>query len=150
MTTIEKVVIFTILLIVAGLGIWAWTIFESRERDRDKIAGLNALHASLLTYLNNEKKMPRNIQLGEFSCSDKSGFLGELVSGGLAKKEDVSRNPYCYFDFGPGSEHGAVLGIKLESTEFPSSCRLGPPAKWCDSSYYCICQPYEVEAVPVK
>lgn len=152
-------------IVVGIIGVLAAAVFASmstsrlRSRDVRKQADFKSFQNALNIYYSTNAAMPANPIPGTLLCEGGATaaayttFMTTLMNEGYLQK--VPRSPggggYCYYDYGPGTLAGAVIGTAFENAApstvgIPPSCRpFIAGANWCDqdmSREYCLCTTY--------
>ncbi len=153
-TKLELTIIILVLAVLGYLAYYSYTAVRTRHEDDRRVQNVHKIYQSLVGYLLQKERMPRNPSDGKLWCDDSSSFLKELTGSDLLREipRDTASKPehLCYYNYGSHSKYGAVVGIKVRSGSIKNVCYIddapvGTP-NWCDSDdYYCLCQPYKVE-----
>ena len=158
-TLIELLVVIAIIGLLSSIVLASVNSARVKARDARKQADFNAISIALQLYFDKTGRMPLNYVAGTQECDTSLNpaqyqlSMQELVSAGFLAS--VPKSPggaqYCYYDYGPGGNIGALMETTLESapnttTGIPPSCRpWAALANWCDQSStkeYCICNTY--------
>lgn len=158
-TLIELTITIGIVGVLMAAVFASMSTARLRSRDARKQADFKTFQNALNLYYSTNAAMPANPQSGKLLCEGGdtavgyTTFMTGLVHTGYLQK--IPRSPggggYCYYDYGPGSAAGAVIGTSLESAPasvigIPPSCRpFIAGSNWCDrdvSREYCICTTY--------
>lgn len=110
--------------------------------------------------------MPNNYYVGAATCDQNNDSdvvakaaayntsMTELVTAGFLPSVPKSPNAsgaYCYYNYGPGNDQGAMFVTIMESEPpslaYPGTCRPAPAGSlnWCTqdlNNWYCSCNPY--------
>lgn len=154
-TLVELLVVMAILGILSVGLIVAINPVKQFERSRDTARknAMKQMHAAIQNYIVTNRVPPPNKVPGSGYCSNNADFLDELVTSGELKAvpKPPSSATYCYYDYGPNNNIGALVVTTLESIDATTvppegSCRPFPNTNWCSSTvankYYCLCLPY--------
>lgn len=154
-TLIELLVVIAIIGLLSSIVLASLNTARARANDARVRSDLRQIHTALQLYYNQNGSYPSNTYPGNY-CSNQANFLQALVTAGyLPSSPTAPRNdtaPYCYYDYGAGTEPGAIVVGTLESgaapttAGYPGTCRPWASGQnWCDkgiNSYYCLCSPY--------
>jgi len=150
-TLIELLVVIAVIGLLSSIVLVSLGGVRAKARDARRQAELKNLQTALLLYYDKYKKMPINRTPGYGYC-DHDDFLQELVDERLvgSTPKDPGSRVYCYYNYGPGNNIGALLVGTLETyrgtTGLPGTCRpWAPGVNWCsqsDNSFHCLCTPY--------
>lgn len=157
-TLIELLIVIAVIGVIAGVVLIAVNpVYQlQKSRDAGRRNNMRQIANALRQYHTLNGKMPINRAPGRGYWSYEDNFLKELLDGGYLKMipKDPSNYSYGYYDYGAGSQPGALIIVDVESIPnttntqqyFPESCRPFNTGNWCDSTIankqYCICVTY--------
>lgn len=156
-TLIELLVVIAIVSLLASIIYSNIAIARTKSIDAAKVAQLASVRTALNSFYNDKGRMPHNYTcVGSCTIDDNRSTLAiedtdspanpvtesgkayrasmqELVSAGYLPQipESPGGAGYAYYDYGPGSSAGAIIGTSLETTTpsaggSPGSCRPFP------------------------
>ena len=154
-TLIELLVVIAIIGVLSSVVLASLNTARVRARDAKVRTELRQINTAINLYYQKYGYYPANTYPGNY-CSNQPNFLQAVVNEGLLPSNPVAPNntsyPYCYYDYGAGTEPGALVTGYLESgpspttAGYPGTCRpWAPGANWCDrniNGYYCLCNSY--------
>lgn len=155
-TLIELLVVVAIIGLLASVVMVSLNSTRAKGRDARKKADFKSISTALYLFYDSYGRMPNNYRPGYGVCDTSPLYdqsMQELVDAGflgiIPKSPGGER--YCYYDYGPGGDIGALIVTELEdapstTTGIPPSCRpWAAGLNWCSmasSKQYCICNPY--------
>lgn len=158
-TLIELLVTIVIISILSTLVIVNISDSTAKARDVKAKEEMKTINSALFLYYSDHNAYPPNPLPGQAMCNKLQGVaeynivMKMLVDGGYlaAVPQGINNAGYCYYDYGPGNNMGAMLGSVLEKipltmTGSAETCRPFTGANWCRndqmSRFYCLCNPY--------
>lgn len=154
-TLIELLVVIAIIGILSSVVLASLNTARARARDAKIRSELRQINIAINLYFQKYGYYPANTYPNNY-CSNQPNFLQSVVNEGLLPSNLVAPNnstyPYCYYNYGTGTEPGALVTGYLESqlpettAGYPGTCRpWAANANWCDqriNGYYCLCNPH--------
>lgn len=151
-----------LLVVIAVIGILSVGLLVTinpvkqlqKSRDTARKTALKQMHTAIQSYMiKTVGTPPINRTPGAGYCSNQANFLQELVDSQELKQipKEPGSGQYCYYDYGPNNNIGALLVTTLEEIDATTvapegSCRPFNTANWCSSTnpskHYCLCLPY--------
>lgn len=164
-TLIELLVVIAIISILASIVYSSVAVAKTKAVDTRKKADLISVRTALQTFNIDQGRMPHNYDCSVGTCvvNDSRATLaiedvrgapvtesGKAYAASMQELVDakvlsgIPHSPggagYTYYDYGPGSTGGAVMGTTLDGTQpsttgEPGSCRpfAAPPMSFLDS-----------------
>jgi prepilin-type N-terminal cleavage/methylation domain-containing protein len=155
-TLVELIVVMSIISLLSSIVLANLNGYIAKARDSKRISDFEQISKAFYIYYAQKGSMPTFDYTGNYWCEGGGNYeqaMQKLVDAGLLPS--IPHSPpgasYCYYNYGPGNNVGALLVTTLEAapdttTGIGSSCRPWLPGQnWCDQGSnkgYCMCNPY--------